>query len=503
MSRINTNVNSLIAQRNLTQQNNSLSKSLERLSTGLAINRGSDNPAGLIASENLRSEKVRIDAALGNATRADQVLNIADGGLQEINSLLLEVQSLVGASANDAGLSAEEKEANQQQVDAILQTIDRLASTTSFQGAKLLNGTFDFKVDAVDGNVSDFEINAAKVNTGQTQDVKVVVTQSAQHAGLVLSNAGASLGLGDDADARFTFELAGALGSKEFSFASGAAVTDIATTINSFKSVTGLSATVSNTSQLVLKSTEFGSDEFVSAKVTGGASDVEGSGIYALDSGDENAIGSQLSTFANATNTIRDDGLDIGATINGVTARGKGLTASVNTDILDIAITLDTAAGGAQTIGSVNALTISGGGATFNIGPSVDFGNQIRIGLENVAARNLGSTTDGFLDDLGSGKANNVIDGDLTAGQKIVDAAIQKISSLRGRLGAFQTNVLGSTINALGVALENTSAAESAIRDTDFAAQTADLTRSQILANAATNALSIANSTPQGVLGLL
>src|SRR5947207_11734765 len=102
MSHIITNVNSLIAQRTLTQNQNNLSKSLERLSTGLAINRGADNPAGLIASEKLRSEKTALSSALGNAERADQVVNIAEGGLQEVNSLLNQLQGLVGSTANDA-----------------------------------------------------------------------------------------------------------------------------------------------------------------------------------------------------------------------------------------------------------------------------------------------------------------------------------------------------------------------------------------------------------------
>ena len=133
MSRINTNVQSLIGQRVLGHNNGTLNNSLERLSTGLRINRGKDDPAGLIASENLRSEKASISAAIGNAERADQVVNIAEGGLQEINSLLVEVQSLVTQSANDAGLSQEEKEANQLQVDSILQTIDRIAASTSFR----------------------------------------------------------------------------------------------------------------------------------------------------------------------------------------------------------------------------------------------------------------------------------------------------------------------------------------------------------------------------------
>ncbi|RMD64654.1 MAG: flagellin, partial [Planctomycetota bacterium] len=138
MSRINTNVQSLIAQRVLNQNNRSLSTSLERLSTGLRINRGADDPAGLIASENLRAEKSALSSAISNTERAEQVINIAEGGLQEVSGLLNELQGLVTATANDAGLSSEEKKANQLQIDSILQTIDRLANSTSFQGTKLL-----------------------------------------------------------------------------------------------------------------------------------------------------------------------------------------------------------------------------------------------------------------------------------------------------------------------------------------------------------------------------
>jgi flagellin len=95
MSRINTNVPSLLAQRVLGMQNKSLVTSLERLSTGLRINRGADDPAGLIASENLRAEKTAISAAISNAERAEQVSNVAEGGLQEISKMLLDLQSLV------------------------------------------------------------------------------------------------------------------------------------------------------------------------------------------------------------------------------------------------------------------------------------------------------------------------------------------------------------------------------------------------------------------------
>lgn len=505
MSRINTNVNSLIAQRILGQQNLALNKSLERLSTGFRINRGSDDPAGLIASEKLRSEKASLTAAIGNAERAEQVVNVAEGGLQEVQNLLLEVQSLVTASANDAGLSAEELAANQQQVDQILQTIDRIASTTSFQGTKLLNGAFDFQTSAIDTDVLEFKLNGAKFTDGTNTDVNLLVVQSAQHGALFLSTDGA-LNLGDDADARLTFDLAGTLGSREFSFASGATQAEIVTAINSFKGVTGVSAASDGTGVL-LKSTGFGSDQFVSVNVDAGPLAGATTGIYALSTIDENTVSTALAStlFSAANGAVRDDGQDIAGTINGTTLAGKGLNASINTDGLDVNILVNSAT--AQAVGSTTLFTITGGGAEFNIGPKVDIANQVRLGIGNIAARNLGSTlvsgTSYNLDDLGSGKLFDLDDGDLSTSQEIINAAIDQVSSLRGRLGSFQKNVVGSTINSLNVALENISAAESAIRDTDFAAETAELTRSQILVAAASNTLAIANSQPQNVLGLI
>ncbi len=506
MSRINTNVSSLLAQRVLGQQNRTLTKSLERLSTGLSINRGADNPAGLIASENLRSEKVAISAAIGNAERADQVVNIAEGGLQEVSSLLLEVQSLVTETANDAGLSAEEKSANQLQVDSILQTIDRIANSTSFQGTKLLNGTFDFQINNQATTIADFKINAAKLEHGDTRAIEVIVTASAQHGGLFLSANAADLDLSATGN-RLVFELAGSRGSREFSFASGTSLTAVTNAVNTFTSVTGVSAAVSGTG-IVIKSTEFGSDQFVSLKIISdggindGAAAGAAAGIYTLNATDENtAVTTGSTAFSAATNPVRDIGQDVSAFINGIVATSVGKVAQVNTDFLDLQLELSDT--GAQTLATISAFTITGGGATFNLGPEVNISNQVSIGIGNVAARHLGGASTGFLDDLTSGNTSNLVDGNLEAAQKIVDRAISQTSEIRGRLGAFQKNVIGSTIRSLGIALENTSAAESTIRDTDFAAETANLTRSQILVNAATNVLSIANSQPQNVLSLL
>ena len=498
MSRINTNVNSLLGQRVLGQQNRSLNTSLERLSTGLRINRGADDPAGLIASENLRSQKASITAAIGNAERAEQVVNVAEGGLQEINNLLLEVQSLVGQSANDAGLSVEEKEANQLQIDSIIQTIDRISETTSFQGTKLLNGNYDFNVEAQADTVSDISVNAAKIAKGDERELSVVVTQSAQNAGLFLSTGGTTIGA-TTAGETFTFDVAGADGSREFSFASGTSFTDIASTINTFTDITGVTASASG-GGVGLYSKDLGEANFVSVDIKNDAG-VAGSVNFLSAQNTAVAVAAGAVSFSAASNPIRDDGQDVQATINGVKASTRGATASIASDFLDVSIDLTTA--GAQALDTIAAGKITGGGANFNLGPNVDIGNQVSIGISSVASRNLGSEGTGFLSELASGADQNVVDGDLTEAQKIVNDAIGQISQQRGRLGAFTKNTVGSTIRSLGVALENTSAAESAIRDTDFAKETAELTRSQILVQAATNSLSIANSNPQNALSLL
>lgn len=509
MTRINTNVQSMIAQRVLGQNNTMLNQSLERLSTGLKINRGKDDPAGLIASENLRSEIASTNSAIGNATRADQVVNTAEGGLQEISSMLTELQGLVNSSSSTGGLSQEEREANQLQIDSILQTIDRIAGSTSFQGMKLLNGNFDYQVSSIDSSVSDFQVNGAKFN-GTSQDVDVIVTQSAQQGILFLSFGATSLSLNGANSGNFTIELTGADGSRELQFASGTSLSDMVTAINTFTDITGITASVASTGSttgIALTSSEFGSDAFTSVKVVNEAG-MQGSsstlGLYTMEADDAGTIdttsGVDFDATA-ATNGIRDNGQDVGAIINGIAATANGKSISINTDFLDVEMTLSTTA--SQTLAQIDAFKITGGGADFQLSPNVDIGGQVSLGIGDVAARKLGSSALGFLDDLASGKTYNLTDSDGAQAQKIVSEAISQVSSLRGRLGAFQKNVIGATVRSLGIALENTAAAESVIRDADFASETAEMTRSQILSQASTNVLAIANSQPQAALQLL
>src|SRR4051794_12120925 len=191
MSRINTNVSSLIAQRVLKKNSGDLNTSLQRLSPGLKINTGADTPAGLIASENLRSEKAGITQAIDNAGRASNVIGTAEGGLTEVSSLLTELQGLTSQTANSSGLSTEEKSANQLQVDSILSTINRIAGNTAFEGKKLLNGTLDYSTSSVTTSAFGFlHVNSAQLPSGATQSVTVTVTNSATQGKLTFGAAG-------------------------------------------------------------------------------------------------------------------------------------------------------------------------------------------------------------------------------------------------------------------------------------------------------------------------
>src|SRR5215212_8020447 len=251
MSRINTNVSSLVAQRVLRKNNNNLNTSLQRLSTGLKINTGADNPAGLIASENLRDEKAGIIQAIDNAGRASNIIGTAEGGLSEVSNLLTELQSLVSQSANSGGLSNEERAANQLQVDSILNTINRISQSTAFQGKKLLNGNYAYTTSGVTSTQFDnVQINSARLPDGASVSVVVQVTASAETGEITYSGGTLTSGV--------TLEIGGTNGTEQLSFASGTNVSSIATAINAVTTATGVSATVAG-GNLQFNSTDYGS----------------------------------------------------------------------------------------------------------------------------------------------------------------------------------------------------------------------------------------------------
>jgi flagellin len=168
---------------------------------------------------------------------------------------------------------------------------------------------------------------------------------------------------------------------------------------------------------------------------------------------------------------------------------------SINTSTLDLTLTVDD---GSDAAFSFN---ISGGGALFQLGGDVVSNQQARLGIGSVSTGQLGGSS-GRLYELGSGQAKSLAT-DPGAAAQLVDEVINKVTSLRGRLGAFQSTTLESNLVSLNDTVSNLYEAESAIRDADFAAESARLTRAQILVQSGTSVLGIANQNPQNVLGLL
>ncbi|HET6249572.1 MAG TPA: flagellin [Tepidisphaeraceae bacterium] len=474
MSRINTNVSSLTAQINLANNQNALSTTLLRLSTGLRINSGADDPAGLIASQGLQSQIAGINQAVSNSQRATNVLSTADAALNEVSNLLDSIKSLVVASANTGALSSAEIAANQLQVDSAVQSITRIANTTTFDGQNLINGSLDYITSGVSTSaISSVQISQASFGGNPTIPVQLNVITSAQTASLSFKNSAIVSSI--------TLEITGNTGVQTLSFTSGTHSSAIAFAVNSISDSTGVTAaeiTPGNiTSGITFASTGYGSKSFVS-------------------------VTAQSGTFATVDQTgaaeDRTTGRDAVATVNGAVVTGDGLNLDVNTGSLDMNLTLSNKFGDGQ-----SNFTITGGGALFQLGGVVNSSQQVDLGIGSVAASQLGNSDTGFLNDIVTGGNSSLVAGKSSNAEQIVEAAISQVAELRGRLGAFETNTLDTNVSSLQVALENVTSSESDITDANFAQETANLTRSQILVQAGTSVLSTANSTPQNVLTLL
>ncbi len=486
MSRINTNVTALISTRILNDNTSDLNQSLKRLSTGLRINEGSDDPAGLIASENLRKQIIGTETAIKNSNRAAKIIGTAEGSLGEISNMLVELQALLGEAANTGGMSTEEIEANQLQADSILNSLDRIANSTEFEGIKLLNGNQAYTVSAVSSAaIADYQINAAKLIDGAAMTVAVTQLSAADTGYLLFSGAGISGG------GSMSITVGSGRGTTDLTFAASTNVSAVQYSIQQVREVTGVSAALStNGFNVVMRSVDFGSDSYASVTHLGSSAQTTALALQTV------AAGAAVSTVA------KDYGVDAVATINGTSATAEGKKITVRTAMVDAE--LDLAAPWAMsTTDQTTSFSITGGGSDFALGALVDAVGLESIGFQNVASSSLGNATDGRLNTLKSGGANALGTNNLYTAQVILSDAIKDIAKLRGRLGSFQANTLDTNIASLTVSKENLYAAQSAIRDTDFASETSNLTRSQILVQAATSVLAQANSAPQNVLSLL
>jgi flagellin len=466
-----------VAQTNLRRSQRELQTSLERLASGLRINRGADDPAGLIVSENLRSEIASVNRAVDNSQRAINVIATAEGALSEVAALLVDVKGLVVQAANEGALSDEEIRANQLQLNSAVESITRIANTTTFAGRRLLDGGLDYVVSGVDQSViQTMQIYGAQFGTRTSVPVDVIVTQSAQHAELYYNQGAAPSG-------GVTIEVKGNVGVMTLTFNSGATADRIAQAVNNVADSTGVRAVLLNSanvaSGLMFYSDTYGSDAFVAVEA------LASTGTFTV------------ADSTGATRT-RDRGQDAEASINGARAMGEGLNLVLNTSGLNLGLTLDESFGTGST-----SFRVTEGGALFQLGPRVDTNQQVNMGIQSIAASRLGSGLVGYLSEIVVGGGKSLVDRKAREASLIVEEAIRQISVLRGRLGAFEKNTLQTNINQLQITGENLTAAESSIRDTDFAIETSRMTRNQILVNAGTSVLAMANTTPQSALQLL
>ncbi len=514
MSRIHSNIPSLIAQSNLQQNNKELQLRLERLSTGLRINRGADDPAGLIITERIRSDLHGLEQGIKNVERASSVIATTEGALAEVNDLLTSIRALMVEAANTGANSKEERAANQLQIDSAIDSITRISNTATFGGLKLLNGGLDYTLSGVNtSEISQARVNTASLVNVDSLEVEVNVLASAQVGALYYPGTTDPAHLGQILSTT-VLEITGPSGVEVLTFNSFTSLTDVVAGINKLTSITGVEASLINgnaNSGIVFQSADYGSASFVSVRrLNAPPPGSNGWQTYRFPDSAELPDTSGGFPWGSVTEADRDKGRNVSALVNGNLATGDGLRVSVNSQSLAVELLL--AESFAIDPSAANStFHITGGGALFQVGPEITPLQQIGAGIPSVAASNLGGVLDEgtlhFLSSVKSGGANSIensVDrGDFTLANDVVQSAIDQITILRGRLGALERNSLETNIRSMQAAYENLSASNSRIRDADFAHETSQLTRAQILAQSGTSILLLANQQSQQVLQLL
>ena len=444
---INTNIPSLTAQRNLNTSQSSLATSLQRLSSGLRINSAKDDAAGLAISERFTTQIRGLNQAIRNANDGVSFAQTAEGALSTTGDALQRIRELAVQSINDTN-SSSDRQALNNEVGQLIAEVNRIANSTQFNGQNILDGslaTLTFQVGA---------------NQGQTISVDGVDSRASQLGARVATTASLSAteignGSNDLVINGNTVDISGATTS-----------TDIVNAVNAVTASSGIQAqkaTSVNTGALA---------------ATTGTATINGVTV-AIDGTDATSVAAS----ADAINALTNQ--------TGVTAVAAGTDITLsNSDGSDIVIVGTALDGGPETFlaGITFAGAVSDGPFTITGGTTVDVGGAL-LGAATQNDQALTST--------------NVLTGaDATTALLTLDFSLQQVSGLRAELGAVQSR-FESTITNLSVTSENLSAARSRIRDADFAAETANLTRAQILQQAGISVLSQANAQPQNVLALL
>ena len=488
-STINTNVASLTAQRNLGVSQGSLNTSIQRLSSGLRINSAKDDAAGLAISERFTSQIRGLNQAARNANDGISLSQVAESALAGAGNILQRVRELSVQSAN-ATNSASDRKAIQAEVGQLLSELDRMAVTTEFNGQKLLDGSFGsatFQVGA----------NANQTITATTGNFRTATygTQLKQSAPIVVTAAAAPTALTG------TFDVAG-LQTKTVTLTATDTMATAAAKINALTEATGVSATARN--QVELSNFAAGGSYSLAVK---GDNSTAANVTFSVS-----AAGATAAGLAESIKAFNDASSQTGITAK-LNANGNGVVL-INESGADIQVQNNSAAGNTISLGAYDAAaSATSGTSTFVPGvaaaPAGGFATA-RGYLEmnsdkGFSIGNLGGTppvtaTASTLNSVNTIDVSTV-DGS-TKALKIIDSALAAVNGQRASFGALQARFETAIAN-LNTSSENMSASRSRIQDADFAQETANLSRTQILQQAGTAMVAQANQIPQGVLSLL
>jgi flagellin len=483
---INTNIASLNAQRNLSRSGDVLSTALQRLSSGLRINSARDDAAGLAISERMTSQIMGLNQAARNANDGISLAQTAEGGLSSINDTLQRIRELA-VQASNATNSSSDRQALQNEVNQLVAELDRQSVAAEFNGMKLFDGTFGTATFQVGANANQ-TISATTANF-RTAQYGVYRVSGQASSGATATDANVAAGAGNRTNGE-TLVVNGFLGSSTIT-AVDSSVKTIVDQVNAVTPLTGVKAT---------GSTDVSNMTFATP------------GSYAIGIKSDNASPIVVSFSLGAVSG--NDALTVAVTAVNDQSAKTGVTAMVNA--AGTGLTLSNSTGNTiyltnSNVANVNAGAITVGGATLAATGAADNNVAITGQLTLMSEKSFSATgTAGeALSAASMSSALNAVSTlDVTTfanaqlALSIVDGAVSSVNGQRAKFGAMQSR-FETTIANLQVAAENLTASRGRIRDADYASETAELTRGQILQQAGTAMLAQANQLPNSVLQLL
>jgi len=490
---INTNVASLNAQRNLGATQNNLARSMQRLSSGLRINSAKDDAAGLAISDRMTSQIRGLNQAARNANDGISLAQTAEGAMQESTNILQRMRELSVQSSN-ASNSAADRSALQAEVNQLQEEMDRIAGTTTFNGLKILDGTFTNSKFQVGANAN--ETISVSIGSMKTTDLGRYAVEGAHGSGNTGAGAAATASgtSGANGITDQTLTVAGEKGSKDISVTAGSTAQTVAKQINDVAGDTGVEAKAITKADLSLSaagsvSFKLGSDsnmQTISANITD-TTDLSALAKAINDVSGKTGVSAEVTT--SGLKLTQADGKDIKIE----DARNSGNGTIDITGQSGATVQLDT------TDDTADSTTVAG---------TVEFTSKSSFSVSSSVADSAGSVIDGAANAITSSTAQTVNEIDISTAdgaQKaidVIDKALGTIDSERGDLGAVQ-NRFESTIANLQNISENISAARSRILDADIAQETSNMTKQNILQQAGVSILAQANQAPQMALSLL